>query len=36
MYWFYIREEPSQASYYDVPLVPEKTDSWKELPQNTV
>jgi hypothetical protein len=36
MHWFYIREEPSQASYYDVSLVPKKTDSWKELPQNIV
>jgi hypothetical protein len=31
-HWFYICEEPRQASYYDVSLVPEKTDSWKELP----
>jgi hypothetical protein len=36
MHWFYIREEPNQASYCDVSLVLEKTDSWKELPQNTI
>jgi hypothetical protein len=36
MHWFYIREEPSQASYCDVSLVLEKMDSWKELPQNTI
>jgi hypothetical protein len=35
-HWFYIHEEPSQASYCDVSLVPEKTNSWKELPQNTI
>jgi hypothetical protein len=35
-HWFYIREEPSHASYCDVSLVLEKTDSWKELPQNTI
>jgi hypothetical protein len=27
MHWFYIHEEPSQASYCDVSLVLEKTDS---------
>jgi hypothetical protein len=32
-HWFYIHEEQSQASYYDVSLVPEKTNSWKELPR---
>jgi hypothetical protein len=36
MHWFYIHEEPSQASYCDVSLVPEETNSWKELPQNTI
>jgi hypothetical protein len=35
-HWFYIREEPSQASYYDVSLVLEKTNSWKELPHDTI
>jgi len=31
--WFYIREEPGSATFYDVGYVPEKRTSWTDRPK---
>jgi hypothetical protein len=28
--WFYIQEEPNNATFYDVGYIPEKRDSWMD------
>ena len=33
--WFYIREEPGSAMFYDVGYIPEKRVSWTDRPEYT-